>query len=165
MSLTCHTNLGDIKIELACSEAPRLAENFIALAASGAYDGTLFHRNVRGFLVQGGDPSGTGKGGESIRGGKLADEFSPVLKHDSRGVVAMASNGPNTGIGCQFYITFARQPTLDSVYCPIGRVLGCEDTLRAIESVPVAGKKYRPVNDITIKSFTIHANPFADAEA
>lgn len=80
MSLTLHTSLGDIKIELECAAAPRLCENFLALAASGTYDGTLFHRNVLGFLVQGGDPTGTGKGGESIAGTKLADEFHASLK-------------------------------------------------------------------------------------
>ena len=80
MALTLHSSLGDIKIELAVRDAPALCENFMALAASGAYDGTLFHRNVRGFLVQGGDPTGTGKGGEAIRGGKLEDEFSSGLK-------------------------------------------------------------------------------------
>ena len=124
----------------------------MALAASGAYNGTLFHRNVRGFLVQGGDPTGTGKGGECIRGGKMEDEFNaalkvrrtprassrgarcdagaerpspapppppnPCLQHDSRGVVAMASNGPKTGIGSQFYITYARQPSVGLVRLP-----------------------------------------------
>lgn len=80
MSLTLHTTLGDIKLELECGMVPRLCENFMALAASGAYDGTVFHRNIAGFLCQGGDPTGTGKGGDSISGTKLADEFHPVLK-------------------------------------------------------------------------------------
>jgi peptidyl-prolyl cis-trans isomerase-like 3 len=80
MSLTLHTSLGDIKIELECATAPRLCENFLALAASGSYGGTLFHRNVPGFLIQGGDPSGTGKGGLSIAGTKLPDEFHASLK-------------------------------------------------------------------------------------
>ena len=80
MSLTLHTSLGDLKIELDCELAPRLCENFIALAASEYYNGSVFHRNIAGFLLQGGDPTGTGKGGSSIGGIKLADEFHPALK-------------------------------------------------------------------------------------
>lgn len=80
MSLTLHTTLGDLKIELECGVVPRLCENFLALAAAGVYAGTAFHRNIPGFLVQGGDPTGTGKGGDSIAGTKLADEFHPTLK-------------------------------------------------------------------------------------
>jgi len=89
MSLTLHTSVGDMKVELECGAAPKLTENFLALAASGAYDGTLFHRNVAGFIVQGGDPTGTGKGGEAVHGGKLADEFGAGLSHSDRGIVAM----------------------------------------------------------------------------
>ena len=80
MSVTLHTSLGDIKIELACAEVPRLTTNFLQLAASGTYDGTKFLRNIRGFLVQGGDPTGTGKGGDAALGGKLPDEHHPLLK-------------------------------------------------------------------------------------
>jgi peptidyl-prolyl cis-trans isomerase-like 3 len=80
MSLTLHTTLGDIKIELACGEAPHLSENFLALAASGYYNESVFHRNIPGFLIQTGDPTGTGKGGDSVFGGHLPDEFHPALK-------------------------------------------------------------------------------------
>lgn len=160
MSLTLHTSLGDIKIELECAAAPRLCENFLALAASGSYGGTLFHRNVPGFLIQGGDPSGTGKGGLSIAGTKLPDEFHASLKHDSRGVVAMASSGPNT-IGSQFYITYSRQPTLDNVYSVIGRVIHGLDVLEKMERLPT-GKKHRPLEPPSITAVTIHANPFAE---
>lgn len=167
MSLTLHTNLGNIKVELECEKAPRLSENFLALAAAGTYDGTSFHRLIASpvpFLVQGGDPTKTGKGGECISGGKMAEEFHKDLKHNARGVLAMASNGPNT-IGSQFYFTLAPQPSLDGVYCPFGRIIGEEgfDTLAAIEKVEV-GAKHRPVKDIVIGGVTIHANPFAVQE-
>lgn len=92
MSVTLHTSLGDVKIEIFCDTVPRTAFNFLALAASGYYDGTLFHRNVKGFMVQGGDPTGTGKGGESIWGGKFADEIHPENKHTARGIVSMANS-------------------------------------------------------------------------
>lgn len=169
MALTFHTSLGDLKVELACAEAPRLCENLLALAASGEYDGTTFHRNIRAFLVQGGDRTGTGKGGDAALAqpagaapGKLADEFHPLLKHDARGVVSMANSGPGTN-GAQFFVTYAPQPTLDGVYCVVGRLLGSAsmDTLDAMERAPVEGKKFRPVTPIVIRGVTIHANPFA----
>lgn len=159
MSVTLHTSLGDLKIELDCACAPRLAENFLALAASGAYDGTVFHRNIPGFLVQGGDPTGTGKGGDSIFGGKLPDEIHPALKHDARGVVAAANSGPNTN-GSQFYIAYSKQASLDGVYSVIGRVIHGWETLEKIERLPT-GKKHRPLEPPVVQSVTIHANPFA----
>lgn len=117
------------------------------------------HRNIAGFLIQGGDPSGTGKGGEAAIGGKLADEFHPDLKHEARGILAMASNGPGT-IGSQFYFTYAPQSSLDGVYCVIGKLIGGGEVLDAMEKVPV-GPKHRPAKDIVIGGVTIHANPFA----
>jgi len=139
---------------------PKLAENFLALAASNYYNGTLFHRNIKGFMVQGGDPTGTGKGGESIWGGKVADEFHPDLKHDKAGVISMANNGANTN-GSQFFITYSSQPHLNNVYCIIGKVIHGLDVLKKMERVPV-GARARPLTDITLKKVTIHANPLAD---
>jgi len=172
MALTFHTSLGDLKLELACREAPNLAANLLALAAAGAYDGTAFHRNIATFLVQGGDPTGTGKGGDALlasapRGaapGKLADEFHASLKHDARGVVSMANSGPGTN-GAQFFVTYAPQPSLDGVYCVVGRLIGdaAMATLDAMERVPVEGKKHRPTVPIVVRGVTVHANPFADA--
>uniref|UniRef100_A0A2P2JNS8 Peptidyl-prolyl cis-trans isomerase n=2 Tax=Rhizophora mucronata TaxID=61149 RepID=A0A2P2JNS8_RHIMU len=80
MSVTLHTNLGDIKCEISCDEVSKTAENFLALCASGYYDGTVFHRNIKGFMIQGGDPTGTGKGGTSIWGKKFNDEIRESLK-------------------------------------------------------------------------------------
>jgi peptidyl-prolyl cis-trans isomerase-like 3 len=80
MSVTLHTSLGDLKIEVFCEAVPTAAENFLALCASGAYDGCLFHRNIKGFMAQTGDPTGTGKGGQSIWGKTFADEVRSTLK-------------------------------------------------------------------------------------
>jgi peptidyl-prolyl cis-trans isomerase-like 3 len=80
MSVTLHTNVGELKCEIFCDEVPKTAENFLALCASGYYDGTIFHRNIKGFMIQGGDPTGTGRGGNSIWGRKFNDEIRESLK-------------------------------------------------------------------------------------
>ena len=113
MSLTLHTSLGDMKVEVFCDKVPKTAENFLALAAAGYYDGTSFHRLIKGFMVQGGDPTGTGKGGESIYGKYFEDEFvDPPLRFVARGTLGMANRGPDTN-NSQFFITFGPQPHLD----------------------------------------------------
>ncbi|KAJ2784132.1 Peptidyl-prolyl cis-trans isomerase cyp10 [Coemansia interrupta] len=161
MSATLHTDLGDLKLELFCEDVPKACENFLALCASGYYDNTLIHRNIRGFIVQMGDPTGKGKGGTSIWGRKFEDEIRPALKHDRRGTVSMASSGPDTN-GSQFFITYDCQPSLDGKYTVFGRLIeGGETTLAAMERVEV-NKKNRPVEEIYLKSVTIHANPIAD---
>ena len=96
MSVTLHTTHGDIKIELFCESVPRASENFLGLCAAGKYDNVKWHRNIRNFMIQTGDQSGTGKGGESIWGGPFDDEIRPTLKFNARGVVAMANSAPNT---------------------------------------------------------------------
>ncbi len=169
MSVSIHTTVGDVKIEVFCDTAPRTAFNFLALCASGYYDGTTFHRNMKGFCIQGGDPTGTGKGGESIWGGKFNDEFHADNRHDMRGQVSMANTGVNTN-GSQFFITYERQPHLNNVYTVFGRVLDGWDTLDQMERLPVEGEaatkkrnKFRPINPPVIKGVTIHANPLADS--
>ena len=159
-SLTLDTTLGPLKIELLTDVAPRNAESFLALAASGFYTGTLFHRCIPGFLIQGGDASGTGKQpGECAWGGLLPSEAAPArASHASRGTLSMcATPGGN---GAQFFITFAPAPHLDGESTVIGRVIGGEDTLARMEAVPV-GKKHRPLEDVRITGCVIHANPFA----
>jgi peptidyl-prolyl cis-trans isomerase-like 3 len=116
-SVTLHTNLGDLKIELFCEEAPKTTTNFLALCASNYYDGTTFHRNIRGFMVQGGDPSGTGKGGKSIYdtpNGKFEDEIVDSLTHYKRGICSMANSGPNTN-GSQFFVTYKAHSHLNGM--------------------------------------------------
>ena len=88
-------SVGHLKFELYIEEAPKACENFLALCASGYYIGTQFHRNIKGFIIQGGDPTNTGKGGESIYGKPFEDEIHPSLHHDKRGVLSMANSGQN----------------------------------------------------------------------
>eukprot|EP01068_Selenidium_serpulae_P005424 Selendium_serpulae@DN4019_c0_g1_i1.p1 len=164
MSVTIKTSLGDLKGELYCLQAPKTCRNFLALAASGYYNGTTFHRNIKGFAIQGGDPTGTGKGGESIYGKHFEDEFEPTVKHDRRGVLSMANSGsPNTN-GSQFFITYSRQPHLNGTYTVFGRLIDGLDTLDKMEKEPV-NEKNRPLKPVEIVEVLIHANPIADEEA
>jgi len=111
--------------------------------------------------LQTGDPTGTGKGGNSIWGRKFNDEIRSTFKHNTRGIVSMANSGPNTN-GSQFFITYDKQSHLDTKYTIVGKVIdGADSTLDAIEKVPV-DDKYRPIQEVRIKNVTIHANPIAD---
>ena len=101
---TISTDLGDIVIELFADKAPHTVNNFVFLARDGYYDGVTFHRVIKGFMAQGGDPTGTGSGGPGYR---FADEFHPALKHDGPGILSMANAGPGTN-GSQFFITYTR---------------------------------------------------------
>lgn len=160
MSLTLHTSLGDLKIELALEKAPKNCENFLALAASHQYDGTVFHRSVPGFLIQGGSPTGKGKDSTAVHGTPVPHEFHPLLKHSERGVVGMAASGVE-GNGSQFYITYSKIAELDRTSTVIGKLIAGHDVLDTMEAVPVAGKKHKPEEPIVLQSVTIHANPLA----
>ncbi|AOW02915.1 peptidyl-prolyl cis-trans isomerase-like 3 [Yarrowia lipolytica] len=159
MSVTLHTDAGDIKVEVFCEAVPKAAKNFLALCASGTYDETKIHRNIKTFMVQMGDPTGTGKGGESIWGGKFEDEIKPTLRHNSRGILSMVNSGPNTN-GSQFFITYDKHLSLDGNYTVFGKMIDGEDALVKLEGVEV-DKKNRPVAPVFIRSVSIHANPFA----
>ena len=162
MAVTLHTSLGDMKLEIFCDRCPEAAFNFMALAASGYYNGVKFHRNMAGFMIQTGDRTNTGKGGECIHGGFMDDEFVTDLKHDRRGVVSFAGNGPNT-IGSQFFITYAAAAHLDNQFTVFGQLLDDGTSfkvLAALEASPV-GKKSRPIDEIILQGITIHANPLA----
>ena len=160
MSVTLKTSNGDLKISLHTDLAPRNTENFLCLCASGAYTNTLFHRNIAAFMIQGGDTSGTGKGGESIWGVPVPRETTPLLSHNRRGVLSMV-NGTD-GIGSQFFIMYGPAPHLDGECTVIGQIIGGEDTLSSMEAAPVTGKRCTPVEPITILSAHIHSNPFAN---
>jgi peptidyl-prolyl cis-trans isomerase-like 3 len=171
MSVTLHTTIGDVKLEIFCDTAPRTAFNFLALCASGAYDGTKFHRNIKGFMMQGGDTAdktGT-KGGESIWGNvPFPDEFHPDNVHDRRGVLSMANKGPNTNRS-QFFLLYERQPHLNNLHTVFGRVLAGWDVLDKMERLPVMGdaapkKKlaHCPIDPPALTGVTVHANPLAD---
>lgn len=162
MAVTLHTNLGDLKLELFCDQTPVTCENFLALCASGYYNETKFLRNIKGFMVQGGDPTGTGKGGRSIYNtpnGKFPDELVEGLKHGKRGIVSMANSGPNTNAS-QFFITYKAHPHLNGKYTVFGHVIDGLDTLDRMEKVPVDGAD-RPKQDVVLQKITIHANPLA----
>ena len=161
MSVTLHTNYGDLKLEIFCDSVPRTSFNFLALAGAGYYDGTLFHRNIKGFMLQGGDPTGTGKGGESIWGGKFADEIHPDNKHTARGIVSMANSGPNTNAS-QFFISYAKHPHLDNNYAVFGKVIDGWETLNTVERLP-CNEKHRPLAPIQVDRITVHANPLAES--
>ena len=162
MSVTLHTSHGDIKIEIFCDLVNKAAKNFMALCASNYYNNTIFHRNIKGFILQGGDPTGTGKGGKSIYGNFFDDEIVDILRHDKRGIVSMANAGPGTN-GSQFFITYNKHPTLDNVNTVFGKVIYGFETLDSIENAAV-DTKFRPMQPIKILSVTIHANPIADSE-
>lgn len=124
-----HTSRGDLQIELFASKAPVTVNNFVFLAREGFYNGTTFHRVIKGFMVQGGDPTGTGSGGP---GYKFRDEASALdLKHDKVGTLSMANAGPNTN-GSQFFITYGPTPHLNGKHAVFGQVTQGLDTLNAI---------------------------------
>lgn len=125
---TFHTAKGDVKIKLFADEAPITVNNFVFLARQGYFDGTTFHRVIKNFMVQGGDPTGTGTGGP---GYKIKDEFHPTLRHDRPGILSMANAGPNTG-GSQFFITHIPTPHLDRRHAVFGEVVEGMDVVNAI---------------------------------
>ena len=122
------TSKGQVRAALFADDAPLTVANFVNLARRGFYDGLKFHRVIAGFMVQGGDPTGTGRGGP---GYSFADEFSPRRRHDSAGVLSMANAGPGTN-GSQFFITRAPQPHLDDRHSVFGRVVSGQDVVAAI---------------------------------
>jgi peptidyl-prolyl cis-trans isomerase-like 2 len=132
--LTLNTTKGHLNIELRCDLAPRACENFIALCEMGYYVGTAFHRSIRNFMVQGGDPTGTGRGGESIYGPSFKDEIDSRLVHSGRGVLGMANSGKDTNAS-QFYILYKSAKHLDFKHTVFGSVVGGLETLTAIEAV------------------------------
>jgi cyclophilin family peptidyl-prolyl cis-trans isomerase len=125
---TIMTDVGDIVIQLTATETPKTVNNFVFLAQEGFYDGVIFHRVIKDFMAQGGDPSGTGRGGP---GYTFADEFHPSLRHDQPGILSMANAGPNTN-GSQFFITHGATPWLDDKHSVFGRVVEGMDVLLAI---------------------------------
>ena len=150
------TNKGTIRFELLESDAPKTTENFITLAERGYYDGIIFHRVIKGFMIQGGDPTGTGRGGEAAKGGRFNDEInssSPVYKTGYKaGTVAMANAGPNTN-GSQFFIMHADYP-LPPSYTIFGRVTEGQDVVDAI-ATSKRDSNDRPVEDIKMESVMI----------
>ena len=144
------TNHGTIEAELFADVAPKTAGNFMELAKKGFYDGVIFHRVIDGFMIQGGDPTGTGRGGP---GYKIDDEFGPGLAHTQAGLFSMANAGPNTG-GSQFFITLAATPWLDGKHAIFGRVTSGLDVVRAIGKVKT-GPGDRPLEDVVMETVSV----------
>ena len=130
------TNQGNIEIELKNDIAPKTCENFTKLVEKGYYDGLIFHRVIKGFMIQGGDPTGTGRGGASIWGNSFEDEVTPQAKFDTAGILAMANSGPNTN-GSQFFITCAKTPWLNMRHTIFGEVVSGLEVVQKIENTSV----------------------------
>ena len=122
------TDVGEMKIKLFADKVPVTVNNFVFLAREGFYDNTIFHRVINNFMVQAGDPTGTGRGGPGYR---FRDEFHPELTHSKRGILSMANAGPNTN-GSQFFITHVETPWLDNRHSIFGELVEGEETLMAI---------------------------------
>lgn len=177
---TIKTTMGDLKIKLFPEVAPKTVENFVKLAESGYYNGIIFHRVIPDFMIQGGDPTGTGMGGESIWGSSFEDEFSDKA-FNLKGALSMANAGPNTN-GSQFFIVSASQtpanmisqleaagyasevveayktnggtPWLDNRHTVFGHVIEGMDVVESIQNVK-RGPQDKPVNDIVIESIVL----------
>ena len=156
------TSLGALSLELHCDLAPRTCENFLLLARRGYYSGTPFHRSIKGFMLQGGDPTGSGRGGASAWGRAFKDEFHARLAHDARGVLSMANAGPNTN-GSQFFITYKACTHLDRKHSVFGRLVGGEAVLAALEALPTDGSD-RPRQEVQLLRVEVFVDPCAEAE-
>lgn len=147
-SIILETTQGSIEIELMPAIAPKTCENFVGLAQKGYYNGVGFHRVIKDFMIQGGDPDGTGRGGNSIWGKSFEDEVDPNIKFDRKGILAMANAGPNTNRS-QFFITTSAERTrhLHMKHTIFGEVVSGYDVVEKIENTPVSPQDNRPLTD------------------
>ncbi|QFU81680.1 peptidylprolyl isomerase [Natronorubrum aibiense] len=166
VTATLHTNRGDIEVELYDERAPRTVDNFVGLATGGKtwtdpetgeevegeplYDDVAFHRIIEGFMIQGGDPTETGRGGP---GYQFDDEFHDDLRHDDAGILSMANSGPNTN-GSQFFITLDAQPHLDGRHSVFGKVTDGMDVVREIGSVDT-DRNDKPRDEVVLESVSV----------
>ncbi|KAL3459075.1 hypothetical protein BJX64DRAFT_279469 [Aspergillus heterothallicus] len=159
------TTSGDINLELHTEYAPKAVWNFIKLAKKGYYKDVTFHRNIKGFMIQGGDPTGTGRGGESVWGKYFNDEFDGPLKHDARGTLSMANKGKNTNTS-QFFIAYRALPHLNNKHTIFGNVIDdptpSAPTLNKLETHPVNATTNKPTPDVRIIDVTIFVDPFEE---
>ena len=150
VKIKIETTAGIIEAELFEKEVPKTVNNFVTLAKKGFYDGIIFHRVIPGFMIQTGDPTGTGAGGP---GYKFADEFSPNLKHDQAGILSMANSGPNTN-GSQFFITEAATPWLDQKHSVFGKVTKGMDVVHQITNSK-RDSSDKPLTKIEMKKVSV----------
>ncbi len=144
------TNKGIFVAQMFEEKAPQTTKNFIELTEKGFYDGIIFHRVIDGFMIQGGDPTGTGRGGPGYR---IKDEFGEGLVHDSEGILSMANAGPNTG-GSQFFITLAPTPWLNGHHAVFGKIIKGMDVVREIGSV-ATNFKDRPLDPVVMEKVEV----------
>ncbi|PLX66609.1 MAG: peptidylprolyl isomerase [Denitrovibrio sp.] len=149
VNVVLQTNQGDITLKLLPLVAPKAVENFTTHVKNGYYNGIAFHRVIKGFMVQGGDPTETGRGGESIWGKSFGDEFNQNYTFDKPGILAMANAGPGTN-GSQFFITVAPTPWLNFKHTIFGYVTKGYDVVERISKVKVDGQS-RPYDDQVIQ--------------
>ena len=142
MTVILETTQGTIEIKLFSDRVPKTVENFVGLVKKGYYNGIIFHRVIKNFMIQGGDPTGTGRGGQSMWGKAFEDEVFPDIKFDRPGILAMANAGPNTN-GSQFFITTVPTPWLNMHHTIFGEVIAGHEAVAAIEQTPV-GSGDRP---------------------
>ena len=146
------TNKGVFEAQMFEEKAPQTTKNFIELTEKGFYDGLIFHRVIDGFMIQGGDPTGTGRGGPGYR---IKDEFGEGLAHDSEGILSMANAGPDTG-GSQFFITLAPTPWLNGHHAIFGKIVKGMDVVREIGSV-ATNFQDRPVDPVVMEKVEVLA--------
>lgn len=152
--ITLETTQGNIEIQLFTDIAPKTCENFVGLIEKGYYDGIIFHRIIKDFMIQGGDPTGTGRGGESLWGGKFEDEVTQNVTFNKKGLLAMANAGPNTN-GSQFFITTAPTPWLNMKHTIFGEVISGYEAVDALNNIEV-GRSDKPVEDqVIIKAYVL----------
>ena len=144
------TNKGVFVAQMFEEKAPQTTKNFIELTEKGFYDGIIFHRVIEGFMIQGGDPAGTGRGGPGYR---IEDEFGEGLAHDSEGILSMANAGPNTG-GSQFFITLAPTPWLDGHHAVFGKIVKGMDVVREIGAV-ATNFQDRPLDPVVMEKVEV----------
>lgn len=149
-----HTTMGDIHCKLFPKECPKTVENFCVHSKNNYYNGHIFHRVIKGFMLQTGDPTGTGTAGESIWGGEFEDEFHPTLKHDRPYTLSMANAGPNTN-GSQFFITVIPTPWLDNKHTVFGQVTKGMEVCQNISTVKTNPKTDKPYDDVRIINVTL----------
>lgn len=140
------TTQGNITLELFPKIAPKAVENFLTHIQNGYYNGLLFHRIIKGFMIQGGDPTGSGRGGKSIWNRAFQDEFAPNVTFNRKGILAMANAGPNTN-GSQFFITVAPTPWLNGRHTIFGEVKSGYENVRKLEMVEVSARANRPFSE------------------
>ena len=150
VKIKIETTMGDIYADLYTKQVPKTVENFVTLAKKGFYDGIIFHRVIPGFMIQTGDPTGTGMGGP---GYSFADEFSPDLKHDKPGAISMANSGPDTN-GSQFFITEVPTPHLNNRHSVFGQVTQGMDIVKKIAASQRDGND-KPLQDIKMTKVTV----------